>query len=218
MTRQDLKVLLSTSLLLLAIGAASTVSAYEAQVAVRAIRGAEDDGVMIQASGISLANGGIIWAPKIAGAPKVYMIDRSVGFCLQTTNPQLAPIARFTSLDVIHDTVPTVVADRCVTAPSQAGTTAYDFKLYMTRDLLWVEAKRSGALIAPTLSTVFFVSPIRDVEDLADVPGGVYFRSQDLKADIQTNYADRYMPTNVGFIEYAPEAIAAAVHLTTIHP
>lgn len=214
MTRRNLRDLLSTSLLVLAFGAASAASAYETQVTVRATRGADDDGVMVQVSGVSLANGGIIWDPNIPGAPRVYMIDRSVGFCLQTTNPQLAAVARFTSLDVIHANTVPAATDRCVTEPVQAGTTAYDFKLYMTRDLLWVEAKRSGALIAPTLSTVFFVSPIRDV---ADVSGGVYFRSRDLKADIQTNYADRYMPTNVGMIEYSPEAIAAAL-MTTVHP
>lgn len=214
MTPRNLAGLLAVALHLVILGMTSAAAAYETRIAVRTTRAPTDDGVLITVPNVSLANGGIIYDPAIPGNPRIYMIANSVGFCLQTTNPRLVATAYFTSLDPIHDTVPSV-ADRCLTAPAQTDPRSYDFKLYITNDMLWVEAKRSGALIAPTLSTVFFISPIRDVND---VTGGLYFKSQELKDDVQKNYADRYNPVNVGLIEYTPAAIAAAVRMTTVHP
>ena len=88
---------------------------------------------------------------------------------------------------------------------------SYDFNIYTSADLTWIEATRSGSVAAPVLSTVYFLGPSEEIVNyyLSNKISGVkYFKVSDLKNHINSNYASIYNPRSIGAIEIPKYGLA----------
>jgi hypothetical protein len=88
----------------------------------------------------------------------------------------------------------------------------YTVKVYATSDFLWLEVFRRDILAYPVYSTVFFVGApdyLMRVSLGGEKSGIKCTALDDVKADIQKNYADIYNPKYPLYIQYTRESMAA---------
>lgn len=82
---------------------------------------------------------------------------------------------------------------------------SYNYRLFFSRHLIWVESRLSGVTLRPTHSTVFFIgvpSKVFDYYMMYSIPNVNFYKESELKDDIMNNYASKYNPFSVGTIEY----------------
>lgn len=199
------KIIVGTLVVFLTVlGLQTPVWAYETKVETRAFSAKlpSDNGVVIELHSLTL-NGspgkGPIWYMSEVVNGEYFKIEAthtSVALLRSSPSiPGLAPDLRFTSLDKLHGDWRYHVQ----TDPYAIWPWTYKMKVYFTADFMWVELSRQTAYSTPVNSTVFFVGPPPEVVDyylnnIFWTQNVRYFNYDELKSDVQTNYADKYIP------------------------
>lgn len=158
-----------------------------------------------------IANHNLVWNTEGTSSPKfqqVKLIFDNDTVKMERTVPEVQgspdEIWTFTSLDPLHLDM----------------SKHYTIKAYATSDFLWIEAFRADVSAYPVYSTVFFVGApdkLLNVSLNSEKSSVLCGNVDEIKSDIQLNYADKYNYKYPLYIQYTLGGMTSFKYISNLH-